>query len=135
MKRILKICDLYGTQFHWFFNKRPKYYTIYGGILSLLTILSWIIVFIIFGYEDFKRMHPISSISNNPPLGDKTIKFGKQKLYLPWRIMDYGENFINHKGILFPKIYYFTNKFNNETGLMETHYKNLNYNFYEKFRK
>ena len=127
MKRILKICDLYGTQFHWFFNKNPKYYTIYGGILSLLTILSWFIVFIIFGYEDFKRMNPISSISNNPPLGDKTIKFGKQKLYLPWRIMDYGENFINHKGILFPKIYYFTNKFNNETGLMETHYKNLNY--------
>ena len=127
MKRILKICDLYGTQFHWFFNKNPKYYTIYGGILSILTILSWIIVFIIFGYEDFKKMNPISSISNNPPLGDKTIKFGKQKLYLPWRIMDYGENFINHKGILFPKIYYFTNKFNNETGLMETHYKNLNY--------
>ena len=127
MKRILKICDLYGTQFHWFFNKNPKYYTIYGGILSILTILSWIIVFIIFGYEDFKKMNPISSISNNPPLGDKTIKFGKQKLYLPWRIMDYGENFINHKGILFPKIYYFTNKYNNETGLMETHYRNLNY--------
>ena len=69
----------------------------------------------------------ISSISNTPPLGDKLIKFGKQKLYLPWRIMDYGETFIDHRGILHPRIYYFTNKYNNETKLMEPHYKLLNY--------
>ena len=41
--------------------------------------------------------------------------------------MDYSEKLINHKGILFPKIYYFSNKYNNVTGLMETYYKILNY--------
>ena len=127
MKNLLKFCDFYGTEFHWYFENKPKYYTCYGGILSIVSMLCCIFVIIYFGLEDFKRLHPISTISNIPPLVHKTIKFGNQKLYLPWRIMDYGDKFINHKGILHPRIYYFTNKFNKETGLMETYYSLLNY--------
>ena len=41
--------------------------------------------------------------------------------------MDYGDTFINHIGILHPRIFYFTNRFNNKTQLMETNYKILNY--------
>ena len=127
MKNLFKLCDFYGTEFHWYFNYKPKYYTCHGGILSILSVLFCIVAFIIFGLEDFERLHPISSISTMPPLVHKTIKFGEQKLYLPWRVMDYGESFINHEGILFPRIYYFTNKYNNETGIMETYYNLLNY--------
>ena len=127
MKNIFKICDLFGTEFHWYFDYKPKYYTFYGGIFSILSICFCIFVFFIFGIDDFRRINPISTISNIPPLTHKTIQFGKQKLYIPWRIMDYGENFINHKGILFPRVYYFTNKHNNKTGLMETQYKIINY--------
>lgn len=127
MKNILKICDIYGTEFHWYFDYKQKYYTYHGGIFSILSFFAWISILIIFGFEDFKREQSISSITNIPPSGDKIIKFGKQKLYLPWRIMDYGDTFINHIGILHPRIFYFTNKFNNKTQLMETNYKILNY--------
>lgn len=127
MKNILKICDIYGTEFHWYFDYKQKYYTYHGGIFSLLSFFAWISILIIFGFEDFKREQSISSITNIPPSGDKIIKFGKQKLYIPWRIMDYGDTFINHIGILYPRIFYFTNKFNNKTQLMETNYKILNY--------
>ena len=127
MKNFFKFCDFYGTQFHWYFNFKPKYYTCYGGIFSILSVICCLIVFIIFGLEDFKRLNPISSISTVPPLVHKNIKFGEKKLYLPWRIMDYGERFIDHKGILFPRIYYFSNKYNNKTGIMETYYTLLNY--------
>ena len=127
MKNFFKFCDFYGTQFHWYFNFKPKYYTCYGGIFSILSVICCLIVFIIFGLEDFKRLNPISSISTVPPLVHKNIKFGEKKLYLPWRIMDYGERFIDHKGILFPRIYYFSNKYNNKTGIMETYYDLLNY--------
>ena len=127
MKNILKICDIYGTEFHWYFDYKQKYYTYHGGIFSLLSFFAWISILIIFGFEDFKREQSISSITNIPPSGDKIIKFGKQKLYLPWRIMDYDDTFINHIGILHPRIFYFTNKFNNKTQLMETNYKILNY--------
>ena len=127
MKNLLKICDIYGTEFHWYFDYKQKYYTYHGGIFSLLSFFAWISILIIFGFEDFKREQSISSITNIPPSGDKIIKFGKQKLYIPWRIMDYGDTFINHIGILHPRIFYFTNKFNNKTQLMETNYKILNY--------
>ena len=127
MKKFLKICDIYGTQFHWYFDYKQKFYTYHGGVFSILSFIAWISIFIIFGLEDFKRNQSITSINNIPPSGDKIIKFGKQKLYLPWRIMDYDDTFINHIGILHPRIFYFTNKFNNKTQLMETNYKILNY--------
>ena len=127
MKNLLKICDIYGTQFHWYFDYKQKFYTYHGGIFSIFSFLAWISILIIFGSEDFKRNQSITSITNIPPSGDKIIKFGKQKLYLPWRIMDYGDTFINHIGILYPRIFYFTNRFNNKTKLMETNYKLLNY--------
>jgi len=127
MKNFLRICDFYGSEFHWYFDYKPKYYTYYGGIFSILSIILYILIFILFGLDDFKRTNPISNISNIPPLVHKTIQFGKEKLYLPWRIMDYGEKFIDFNGILFPRIYYFTNKYNKKTGLMETFYEVLNY--------
>ena len=127
MKNLLKICDIYGTKFHWYFDYKQKYYTYHGGIFSILSFFAWFCILIIFGIEDLKRNQSISSITNLPPSGDKIIKFGKQKLYLPWRIMDYGDTFINHIGILHPRIFYFTNRFNNKTQLMETNYKILNY--------
>ena len=127
IKRILKICDFYGTKFHWNIGYKPKYYTYYGGIFSILSLASWIVVFIVFGLEDFQRTHPIINTSSFPPKGYKNIKFKDQKLYLPWRIVDYDERFINHKGILYPKIYYFKNKYNNETDTMKTNYTLLNY--------
>ena len=127
MKNFFKMCDFYGSHFHWYFDHRQKYYTIHGGIFSLISFLSYFVFIIIFGFKDFKRTQSISTISNIPPSSDKTIKFGKQKLYLPWRIMDYGDTFINHIGILYPRIYYFTNKYNNQSELMETSFKLLNY--------
>ena len=126
IKRILKICDLYGSKFHWYIGYKPKYYSYYGGIFSLLCLASWIIIFIVFGLDDFHRA-PIINTSSFPPNGYKNIQFGKQKLYLPWRIVDYNEKPLNHKGILYPKIYYFTNKYSNETGAMKSNYTLLNY--------
>lgn len=127
MKNLIKLFDFYGTEFHWYFDNKPQYYTFHGGILSILTMFCCIAIFLIIGYEDFKKLNPISSISNSPPLGEKTIKFGEVKLYLPWRIMDYGKTFIDHRGILKPKIYYFTNKYNSKKGIMETNYRVINY--------
>jgi hypothetical protein len=77
MKNFFKMCDFYGTHFHWYFDYRQKYYTIHGGILSLISFISYILFIIIFGFKDFKRTQSISTISNIPPSGDKTIKFGK----------------------------------------------------------
>ena len=127
IKRFFKICDLYGTHFHWYIGYKPKLYTIYGGIFSILSVFLWITIFILFGFKNFKRTHPLISSSTFPPKGYRNIKFGKEKLYLPWRIIDYDERFINHKGIIYPKIYYFTRTLNKSNGVIDTNYTLLNY--------
>ena len=127
MKNLLTICDLYGENFHWYIGFKPKYYTYYGGIFSILSFLSIFGIFYLFGYNDFKRKNPISNTSTVPPTGYKNIKFGKEKLYLPWRIIDYDENPINISRIIYPKIYYFTVQPDNITGELLTKYNLINY--------
>ena len=127
IRRLFKICDLYGTRFHWFIGYKPKLYTVIGGIFSIFSIFSWITIFILLGFENFKRTHPLISTSTFPSNGYKNIKFGEKKLYLPWRIIDYDERFINHKGLIYPKIYYFTRTLNKTTGEINTNYTLLNY--------
>ena len=127
IKRFFKICDLYGTHFHWYIGYKPKLYTIYGGIFSILSVFLWITIFILIGFKNFKRTHQLISSSTFPPKGYRNIKFGEEKLYLPWRIIDYDERFINHKGIIYPKIYYFTRTLNKSNGVIDTNYTLLNY--------
>ena len=127
IKRILKICDLYGTRFHWYIGYKPKHYTYHGGIFSILTLIIWILLLAVLSMDDFKRAHPIISESTIPPKGYKNIKFGEKKLYIPWRIVDYDEKPLNIKGILYPKIFYYFSKYNDTTGKMDTNYTLINY--------
>ena len=127
MKKFLKLCDFYGQHFHMNIKSKPKYYTYFGGIFSILSFLSFIIIFLTLGYNDFKRNYPISNTSTIPPSGYRNIKFGEEKLYLPWRIIDYDENAINISGIIYPKIYYFTVQPDNITGQLITKYNLINY--------
>jgi len=127
MKNFLKICDLYGEKFHWYIWYKPKFYTYFGGIFSICSLLSFIGVFIFFGYDDFKRNHPVSIISTVPPTGYKNIRFGQEKLYLPWRIIDYDENPINITGKIYPRIFYFSVQPDNITGQLQTKYNLVNY--------
>ena len=59
----------------------------------------------------------MTTISSNPG-GYKRIKFGKEKIWIPWRIVDYNNNeFINHTGILYPIISYYSGiKYKNSKG-------------------
>ena len=124
---VLRLCDLYGENFHWYIGYKPKYYTSCGGILSILSFLSLIVILAFFGYDDFERNNPISNTSTVPPTGYKTIKFGQEKLYLPWRIIDYDENPINITNKIYPKIFYFTVHPDNITGELITKYNLINY--------
>ena len=127
IKSFLKICDLYGTRFHWYIGHKPKNYTHYGGIFSILSLIIYILFIVVLGMDDFKRAHPIISEATIPPKGYKNIKFGEKKLYIPWRVVDYDEKPIDIKGILYPKIFYFTSTYNPKTGKMDTNYTLINY--------
>ena len=127
MKNLLRVIDFYGQRFNLYIGYRPKFYTCFGGIMTLLSFLSYILIFIILGNDDLKRKNPISNTSTVPPSGYKNIKFGEEKIYLPWRIIDYDENPINITNVIYPRIFYFTVQPDNITGELITKYNLVNY--------
>ena len=46
-------------------------------------------------YEDLKRETPITSTSSIPEVNFRKIKFDDEKLWLPWRIVDYNLRIVN----------------------------------------
>ena len=127
MKNLLRVFDFYGQRFNLYIGYKPKFYTCFGGIMTLLSFLSYILIFIILGNDDLKRKNPISNTSTVPPSGYKNIKFGEEKIYLPWRIIDYDENPINITNVIYPRIFYFTVQPDNITGELITKYNLVNY--------
>ena len=125
---ILKYLDIFGTRCTFYSDKMPKLYTVRGGIFSLLSLLIYSLVFLIFILNELKRKNPITTTSFIPSEGYKNIKFGDKKIWILWRIVDYNNNeYINHTGILFPIIYYFSGIKNNLTKEFNFKTKFLNY--------
>ena len=127
-KIIIKYIDLFGTRFTFYSEKMPKLYTVTGGIFSIISILACIFIFITFSFDDLQRKSPYTTMSSIPSEGYRKIKFGKEKIWIPWRIVDYNNNeFINHTGILYPIIYYFYGTKNKNTKNFNLTKKILNY--------
>ncbi len=125
---ILKYIDVFGTRFTFFNNKKPRLYTVIGGILSIISIIVCLLSFIFFSLSDLTRSFPIATISSIPTEGYRKIKFGREKIWIPWRIVDYNNHeYINHTGLLFPIIYYYSGTKNNETNNSNLTSKLLNY--------
>ena len=125
---VLKYLDVFGTRFTFFNNKTARLYTVLGGILSIISIFVCLLSFISFSFHDLNRRFPIVTISSIPTEGYRKIKFGKEKIWIPWRIVDYNNNkYINHTGLLFPIIYYYSGIKNKQTKNFNLTSKLLNY--------
>ena len=128
LTKILKYIDIYGIKYTFYSNKRPKFYTVTGGILSIISILFCILIPILFSIDDLKRKNPITTISSIPTRGNKKIKFKDEKIWIPWRIVDYNNNeYVNHTGLLFPIIHYILGKKNEQTKKMNITATKINY--------
>ena len=106
---LIKYMDLFGTRCTFYSEKMPKLYTITGGIFTLLSIIVCVLIFVMFSFNDIYRKYPNSTTSFIPSEGYRKIKFGEEKIWIPWRIVDYNNNeFVNHSGLLYPIIYYYS---------------------------
>ena len=122
----LKYIDCFGTKFNFYTDKNRKFYTPLGGIFSILAIFFAIIIFIFFNIEDFFQTNPITSTSVLRENYSR-IKFGEEKIWIPWRIRDYNNRKINHTNLFYPIIYYYKGKYNENDQAMELSYDLLNY--------
>jgi len=92
-KNFLKYIDTFGIKYHFYIDKKRKYYSTMGGILSLTAIIISLGIFI---FASLKRLNPsITSIIYS----DSKNKFEKEKVYLAWKITDENNNFINYSNI------------------------------------
>ena len=103
---ILKYFDAFGTTFSFYTERNRKFYTNYGGIFTIFSIIFSIIIFIFINIDDISHNIPISTTSTERE-NYRNIKFGKEKIWIAWRITDFGGKTVNHTGILFPIIYYY----------------------------
>ena len=125
---LIKYMDLFGTRCTFYSEKMPKLYTITGGIFTILSIFVNLLIFAIFSFNDIYRKYPNSTTSFIPSEGYRKIKFGEEKIWIPWRIVDYNNNeFVNHSGLLYPIIYYYSGIKNKNSKDFNLTFTTLNY--------
>ncbi len=76
----LKHFDLFGTTCKFYIKGQRKYWTRYGGILSIISVLLFILLFFFLNYEDFIREIPQTSTSSIPEVNFRKIKFDEEKI-------------------------------------------------------
>ena len=121
MTDILKYVDCFGTSFSFYTERSRKFYTRLGGILTLLSVFIGLILFIYINLDDFFHNIPNSTISTTKEIY-RNIKFGEEKIWIPWRIRDFGGKTVNHFNLLYPIIYYYRGLRNYSTDRMDIYY-------------
>jgi len=123
---ILEYIDCFGTEFNFYTDRKRKFYTPFGGMLTFLSVIIGITIFITINYSDFKRENPLTSsfvVREN----SSNIKFGEEKIWIPWRIRDYYNKKINHTNLFYPLIYYYKGRKNETTQGMDLTYDFIGY--------
>ena len=122
----LKYCDFFGTSFNFYTEKNRKYLTPLGGILTLLSFIFGVIIFIYINLDNFLHNLPNSTTSIEGE-NHRLIKFKDEKIWIPWRISDCSGKTINHTNLFYPIIYYYKGNWSNELKSMITTYEFINY--------
>ena len=122
----IKFFDIFDIKFHFFLNKQPNYQNVFGGIMSISFYIICIAAFFIFSYEDLSKLNPTSSKSEIPDAGRRTVNILQEKIWIPFRMVTYEEQFVDHRGLLFPQLYYVEGKWDDKIG-MDLKYHLLTY--------
>ena len=123
---IFKYLDCFGTTFNFYIERNRKLYTSLGGILSILSFIFGILVFIFINLDDLLQRNP-SSTTSIAKENYRKIKFKDEKIWIPWRLCDYGSQTINHTGLIYPIIYYYKGIKNNYTNNLDISYYTIDY--------
>ena len=122
----IKYMDFFSIRFTFYTNNQPHNQTIFGGIMTFIYIICCILIIFFVSYDDLKRLHPITTLSEIPDSERKLVNLNKEKIYIPFRMVNYENKFIDHREILYIIPYLIEGRFNSEIG-MDLKYTLLNY--------
>jgi hypothetical protein len=94
--------------------------------MTSIYIILVILIFVTFSYNDLNKLNPITTISQIPGVETKLISIKKAKIWIPFRMVNYENKFIDHRDILYIVPYFIEGKFIDEIGMNLT-YHLLNY--------
>ena len=127
MEEILKYMDIFGTKLNFYSDKRKKYYTKLGGILSIISILICIITFILVTKDDLSRKFPHIIFSSNIPQQQKKINLEQKNIWIPWRIIDSTKQYIDNNSLIYPIISYYYGERKTLKDVFQIKTKNIQY--------
>ena len=122
----VKYFDFFGIRFHFYTNNQPYYQNLFGGIMNLIYIILCAVVFIFLSYDDLKMLNPSTTISDISDKEARIVKLNEEKIWIPFRLVNWENQFIKHQGILHIVPYFIEGKFDNVKG-MDLKYHLLNY--------
>ena len=122
----IEYLDFFNSKFSFYTNNRPHNQSVFGGIMTCIYIMLCILIFILFSYNDLKQLHPITTISEISDSERKLVNMNKEKIWIPFRMVNYENKFIDHRKILYIMPYLIEGRFNESIG-MDLKYTLLNY--------
>ena len=122
----VKYFDFFGIKFHFYTNNQPNYQNIFGGIMNLIYIIICGIIFFFISYDDLKMLNPMTTMSDIPEKEARIVDINKEKIWIPFRLVNWENQFIKHRGIVDIKPYYIEGKFDEVNGMV-LKYHLLNY--------
>ena len=123
---IIKYIDFFSIKFNFYTNNQPNYQNLFGGIMSFIYIMGCIGIFIIFSYDDLKRLNPITTISEIPDSQSRLVNIKNEKIWIPFRIISGQNQYVDHRGILHILPYFVEGEYNDGVGI-DLKYHLLNY--------
>ena len=122
----IKYLDLFSIKFSFYTNNQPNNQNMFGGMMSCLYIILCILIFFVFSSEDLRRLNPTTTISEIPYAERKLINMNQEKIWIPFRLVDYENKFVDHRKILFVIPYLIEGRLDSKIG-MDLKYTLLNY--------
>ena len=126
LHQILKDIDLFSIHINFYIDQKKQYHTRLGGILTIISFIISILVFVYINYDDFIHNNPISttSVSKEPY---RNVKFLEEKIWVPWRIRDYRARTLNFTDVFYPIAFYYHATKNKTRDDLDLEFKVLNY--------
>ena len=96
--------------------------------MTVLYIVFCVVIFFAFSFEDIKGLNPITTKNEVPYSQRKVVDMIKENIYIPFRIVNYENQFVDHRKGLFIVPYLIEGKFDDNIG-MDLKAELLNYKF------
>ena len=122
----IKFVDFFTIKFNFYINNQQNYQNMFGGIMTSFYLFFVILIFFAFSYKDLNKLNPITTISQIPGVETKLISVKNAKIWIPFRMVNYENKFIDHRDILYIVPYFIEGKYIDKIGMNLT-YHLLNY--------